>query len=136
MYADKEGTFHLSELKNLLATFYNREPPEREVDAIGQQLAQNESGLVSWQDLVDVIQAATAAEDAGAVDPLTEYRSSQEFHDDLVRHTRRKAGPQQQYKQPMLSSQEIGWLEGLTQPVGGARFGHRTAALSHLPKQN
>lgn len=64
--------------------------------------------------------------------PLTEYKSSQLLHDDLTRHHRRKAGPQQQFKQPMVSSHEVGWLEGLMPPVGETRYRHRSSDLSQF----
>jgi len=61
---------------------------------------------------------------------MTEYASARLFHEDLVRHHRRKTGPQQQYKQPMCSSHEVGWLEGLVPPVGETCNRHRSSDLS------
>lgn len=63
---------------------------------------------------------------------MTEYKSAGLFHADLIRHHRRRTGPQQQYKQPMLESHVVGWEEGLLKPIGETRFRHRTTDLSNF----
>jgi hypothetical protein len=62
--------------------------------------------------------------------PVTEYISASMLRTDMTKHRRRKAGPQQQYKQPMLTSQVLGWTEGMMPPVGETRHLHRSAVLS------
>ena len=62
--------------------------------------------------------------------PVTEYVSASVLRTDVTKHHRRKTGPQQQYKQPMLTSQVIGWTEGMMPPRGETRHLHRNAVLS------
>ena len=66
------------------------------------------------------------------VTPVTEYISNQSLRNDVTKHHRRKTGPQQQYKQPMLSSHVVGWEAGLVQPIGETRYRHRTSDLSQF----
>lgn len=64
---------------------------------------------------------------------ISEYKSALAYHRDLVKHHRRGLGPQQQYKQPMLTSQEVGWESGLVPPEAEhTRFFGHTADLSQL----
>mmetsp|Transcript_12755 Transcript_12755/g.34129 ORF Transcript_12755/g.34129 Transcript_12755/m.34129 type:complete len:210 (+) Transcript_12755:66-695(+) len=130
--ADGNGMFDVGELKNLLTTYNNREPDDAEVEALAKFLDQNENGLISWDEFVEGVRAATENEAGEIMVPITEYKSSGLFHDDLVKHRRRKTGPQQQFKQPILASHEVGWNEGLLAPVGDTRFRRRTTDLSQF----
>jgi len=90
------------------------------------------SGLITWDEFVEGVRTASERANGSMVIPMTEYKSAAQFHKDLVKHTRRRTGPQQQYKQPMLSSQVVGWTEGLMVPVGETRFRHRSTDLSQF----
>jgi len=115
--ADGNGMFNISELKNLLTTYNNKEPEQHEVELLMKYLDQNKNGLVTWDEFVEGIRGAAESDGKSFVLPMTEYKSAGLFHEDLIRHHRRRAGPQQCYKQPMLSSHEVGWESGLLAPV-------------------
>ena len=62
---------------------------------------------VSFHTLLDALMAAQAdfAEPAA---PL-EYGSNMVLRNDRVKHTRNVLNPQQQFRKPMTTSQEVGW---------------------------
>jgi len=111
---------------DLLLMFYRSRPegptqsgsyvhsfPENEYNFICELYA-NGATSISFATLMDALMAAQA-EFAEPAAPL-EYGSNLVLRNDRVKHTRNVLNPQQQFRKPMTTSQEVGW-ELLT-PVG------------------
>lgn len=56
---DGNGMFDTKELKNLLTTFCNRDPPDHEVELLAKRLDQNRNGLITWDEFVEGLRTAS-----------------------------------------------------------------------------
>jgi hypothetical protein len=65
------------------------------------------------------------------VAPL-EYGSNLVLRNDRVKHTRNVQDPQQQFRKPMTTSQEVGWEVGKTMAVESHPFHLRTSATTQF----
>ena len=68
-----------------------------------------------------------------------EYNSNAVLRNDMVKHTRKVLGPQQQFRKPLTTSQEVGWELGNRVPgdtslqeVGKHPFHLRTSATTQF----
>ncbi|KAL1528364.1 hypothetical protein AB1Y20_009717 [Prymnesium parvum] len=60
-----------------------------------------------------------------------EYNSNSVFRNDLNKHTRKMLDPQQQFRKPLLTSQEVGWAVKQT-AASGRPFHLRTSATTQF----
>lgn len=142
------GSLPKSKVEDLLRCFYRMRPegptasgaflhsfPEDEKSFIEALFTgDGPDAAISFPTLLDALMAAQAdfAEPAA---PL-EYGSNLVLRNDLTKHTRKVLDPQQQFRKPMTTSQEVGW-ELLTavgppeEPVG-APFRLRTSATTQF----
>jgi hypothetical protein len=93
----------------------------------------SETATLSFGDLLETLQASQAA----FVEPEAplEYNSNGVLRTDMLKHTRRVLDPQQQFRKPLTTSQEVGWelLTGTTVPeVGKHPFHLRTSATTQF----
>lgn len=74
--------------------------------------------------------SANFAEPAAPV----EYGSASVLRNDKVKHTRCQLHPQQQFRKPMTTAQEVGWdlLNGVELPPAGTPFHLRTSATTQF----
>ena len=68
-----------------------------------------------------------------------EYNSNAVLRNDMTKHTRKVLGPQQQFRKPLTTSQEVGWELGARVPgdmslqeVGKHPFHLRTSATTQF----
>lgn len=95
------------------------------------------TGTVPFLQLMEALQEAQSNYTEPEA-PL-EYNSNALLCNDKVKHTRRVLGPQQQFRKPMTTSQEVGWELGATVPsdtrfteVGKHPFHLRTSATTQF----
>mmetsp|Transcript_43381 Transcript_43381/g.114261 ORF Transcript_43381/g.114261 Transcript_43381/m.114261 type:complete len:177 (-) Transcript_43381:48-578(-) len=94
----------------LLKTAYGFEPMPEEMGLFVTTLGLEEDGQLAWSELeagFDHIREMLQ----GVGKNATEYTSTQDFKDDLVKHRRMMKDPMDKYKAPMTESQSIGWHE-------------------------
>lgn len=119
-----------SQVGDLLNCFYRRRPegptasgaylyqfPDAEYKFVSALYGGDDpEATISFSTLIEALMAAQAdfAEPAA---PL-EYGSNNVMRNDLAKHTRKVLDPQQQFRKPMTTSQEVGW-ELLTEVVPG-----------------
>ena len=85
-------------------------------------------GPVAFPTLLAALESATGSEPP---EPPIEYNSSSLLREDMQRHTRRVLSPQQQFRTPQTTSQEVGWEVGIQPPAEqGNPFHIRTSATT------
>eukprot|EP00964_Phaeocystis_antarctica_P134213 scaffold98438_cov69-Phaeocystis_antarctica.AAC.2 len=95
------------------------------------------AGPVPFATLMEALMAAQ--ENYTEPEAPLEYNSNALMCNDKIKHTRRVLGPQQQFRKPMTTSQEVGWELGATVPgdmrlleVGKHPFHLRTSATTQF----
>jgi hypothetical protein len=142
------GTLAKSQVDDLLRCFYRMRAegptasgaylhsfPEDEKKFVeGLFSGDGPGATITFATLIDALMAAQAdfAEPAA---PL-EYGSNLVMRNDLTKHTRKVLDPQQQFRKPMTTSQEVGWelltAVGPPEDPVGAPFRLRTSATTQF----
>mmetsp|Transcript_26692 Transcript_26692/g.64294 ORF Transcript_26692/g.64294 Transcript_26692/m.64294 type:complete len:177 (-) Transcript_26692:127-657(-) len=122
--ADSQGRIDKGEVFQLLHTTYGFEPMPEEITLFVDRFALNEEGSLSWDDfqqgLVSIRQTARQAGKNAA-----QFTSVAEYTVDRRKHLRPRRGPMDVYKNPMTTSQLVGWHE---EEVENERFPIRSCA--------
>lgn len=145
--ADPDGSLPKEKVGALLDTFYRMRPegptqsgsylhayPANEYDFLCTLYAGG-AASIGFETLLEACMAAQAdfAEPAAP----TEYGSNLVLRNDRVKHTRNVLNPQQQFRKPMTTSQEVGWELGtevrtdIDAPAGNP-FHLRTSATTQF----
>jgi len=146
-YTVPDGLLPRAKVPELLDNFYRRRPegptqsgsyltshPSNELEFVNS-LYEGGAETIDFPCLIEALMAAQAdfAEPAA---PL-EYGSALVLRNDRVKHTRNVLDPQQQFRKPMTTSQEVGWelLSEIRDDVAkpqGTPFHLRTSATTQF----
>ena len=140
-----DGLLPSSKVGELLSCFYRMRPegPTQSGSYLHHYPANEEAFILSlYPEGVTTIDFATLLEglmaaQADFAEPAAplEYGSNMVLRNDRVKHTRNVLHPQQQFRKPMTTSQEVGWelLTPLTQDGPGRNPFHlRTSATTQF----
>jgi hypothetical protein len=133
------GALSVSTVPDLLACFYRKRVagatnsgsfvpayPPGDADFLLHLVADSPK---SFEALLDAIRLAV--EDNAQPAAPTEYISNELLRTDMQRHVRRMLAPQQQFRCPQTTAQEVGWEVGLSPPApGGKPFHIRSSATT------
>ena len=86
---------------------YVYEFPESERDFVLSLFPAEDDATIGFSTLMDALQEAQA--NFVEPTPQLEYRSASVLRSDKTKHTRCIQHPQQQFRKPMTTSQEVGW---------------------------
>jgi hypothetical protein len=128
-----------STVRDLLACFYRDRVagatssgsyvpayPPRDADFLFDLVADSPK---SFEALLDAI--SLAVDESVQPAPPTEYISHELYRTDMERHVRRVLAPQQQFRCPQTTAQEVGWEVGLNPPaLVGKPFHIRSSATT------
>ena len=112
---------------------YVYEFPESERDFILSLFPPDADATIAFSSLMEGLQEAQA----NFVEPTAplEYRSAAALRSDKAKHTRCIQHPQQQFREPMTTSQEVGWelySGALDEEPVGRPFALRTSATTQF----
>ena len=135
-----DGKMSIAQVPDLLICFYRgRMPGPTQSGGYvppyppGEELFLRElcaSGPIPFSALLDALQDAQA----NLVEPEAplEYNSNAVLRNDMLKHTRKVLGPQQQFRNPLTTAQEVGWELGARVPGDMALTGAGDKHPFHL----